>query len=162
MKYKLLPLYPRYNEIYNSEAELLLNGVHDKEVKNIGIVAHYGAGKSSLLKTFRENNSNKDSGLKFLNISLASFNTDLSNKDTSNQEEMEPDDESSFSGVQDIDNAVEKSILQQMLYRKEKTDLPKSQIKRNNNFVASRFVLYFFLIIIAAICVASFMYSCHR
>jgi len=159
MKYKLLPLYPKKNEDYNSESELLLSGVKDKEIKNIGIVAHYGAGKSSLLKTFRENNSSKDSGLKFLNVSLASFNNDSnSSKALTVKSEIEKNT-SKFAngGVQDLDNAVEKSILQQMLYRKEKDDLPKSQIKRNNNFVASKFALYFFLIITAAICAASFI-----
>lgn len=150
MNYKLLPLYPRNSKVYNTEAELLYNGVLDENVKNIGIIAHYGAGKSSLLKTFKDNYSNKETDLKFLNISLASFNSEHKSQKPINGKPVD-------GGVQDLNNDVEKSILQQMLYKKEKNDLPKSQIKRNNNFIGSKYILYFFLIVVAAVCVASFL-----
>jgi len=43
----------------------------EKEIYNIALTGPYGSGKSSILKTFKEQNKNKK--YQFLNISLATF-----------------------------------------------------------------------------------------
>ncbi|MDF7630732.1 hypothetical protein PUG46_15835 [Erwiniaceae bacterium L1_55_4] len=78
-----------------------------KDVKNIAVTGAYGAGKStvisSYMSTFREN--------KFINVSLAGF-------------EMQGNGEPATS------REVELSILQQILYKRNRDELPDSRIDR--------------------------------
>ena len=59
---------------YGNYVEVLHEKVQDNDVKNIGIIAPYGAGKSSLLKTY-ESKYPKE---KKITISLANFNSQVS------------------------------------------------------------------------------------
>jgi hypothetical protein len=78
--------------------------LRNSKVTNIALTAPYGAGKSSILRTFEKNHKQ----YKYLNISLATFKDDG-----------------------DLDNAsIEKSILQQMIYRVKTSEIPKSRFKR--------------------------------
>lgn len=61
-----------YSKIINA-------GIQDNSVQNIAITGSYGAGKSSALKTFKEDYPKK---YKYLNISLANF------RDKDNTEEI--------------------------------------------------------------------------
>lgn len=76
---KLLPLYPQSSEIYENEAKLISMSFSDSKIRNIGVVAQYGAGKSSLIETFRQSYEDGQykihQKLRFLDISLASFNS---------------------------------------------------------------------------------------
>lgn len=83
----------------------LNEALEHEDVKNIAISGSYGAGKSSFIKTFEY--KNKDSKYKFLDISLAAFKKE--DKDIS---------------------LVEKSILQQIFYKVEQGDVPRSRFKR--------------------------------
>ena len=161
---KYLSLAPQSSPDYEASSKLLYEKIKDDSVYNIGIIAQYGAGKSSLIKTFKdiyenkqgkstqsksigENEQNdkreKKTKIKTLNISLANFNVDVKQTKQCN----------------DIDQAVEKSILQQMLYKKEKNDLPKSQIKRIKSFSLKRFfsIIGLFLLVSVAILSLTFL-----
>lgn len=85
----------------------LNEALEHEDVKNIAISGSNGAGKSSFIKTFED--KNKDSKYKFLDISLAAFKKE--DKDIS---------------------LVEKSILQQIFYKVEQGDVPRSRFKRIN------------------------------
>ncbi|MED4799138.1 hypothetical protein P9684_04660 [Bacillus atrophaeus] len=86
-------------------SEALSWGLENKKVKNIALTGPYGSGKSSILNTFQEQHSKEYS---FLNISLATFHTDTN----------------------DVENKLEKSILQQMIYRVHDRTIPFSRFKR--------------------------------
>ncbi|AIW33233.1 NTPase [Bacillus subtilis] len=86
-------------------SEALSWGLKNKKVKNIALTGPYGSGKSSILNTYQEQHSKEYS---FLNISLATFHTDNN----------------------DVENKLEKSILQQMIYRVQDRTLPFSRFKR--------------------------------
>ena len=90
-------------DVYINALEKALD---EDDVKNVAISGSYGTGKSSFLKTF-ENSC--DEKYKFLDISLATFKDDI--KDIS---------------------LVEKSILQQIFYKVEQSQIQKSRFKRIN------------------------------
>ncbi|MCY8282757.1 hypothetical protein MOB80_01670 [Bacillus inaquosorum] len=87
-------------------SEAISWGLENKKVKNIALTGPYGSGKSSLLNTFQEQHSNEYS---FLKISLATFQP---NKN------------------EEVENKLEKSILQQMIYRVHNRTIPFSRFKR--------------------------------
>lgn len=91
----------------------------NKNVKNIALTGPYGSGKSSLIKTYEQSTNNK---YNFLNISLATFKSD---KDKG------------------VENELEKSILQQLIYRVEMKKIPFSRFKRINNVGNMTIILYF-------------------
>ena len=134
-QYEYLPLNPVKDDSYEPNAKLLFNKVKDESIKNIGIIGSYGSGKSSLIKTF-DDCYKKNGKIKSLNVSLASFNGDSfnnaqdnddsrggkqqknnaqDNDDSRDGKQQKNHESENFVGVGDIDNAIEKSILQQML-----------------------------------------------
>ena len=115
---------PIESDDYETEAQILDTQIRKEGVKNIGVVASYGAGKSSAITTYLKRYRRKSLRLpKFVQISLANFNSDEKSKD----------DSKAYS-----ENAIERSILQQLLYSQKKNSLPKSSINRtnkSNNFI---------------------------
>lgn len=109
--HRFVDLAPVDNADLNGNyAEAINYALTNNKIKNIAITGPYGAGKSSIIKTYEKN-----SALKFLNISLAAF------KD---------DDEESKTNKQDQNILIERSILQQMLYGSDANKLPYSRFKR--------------------------------
>jgi regulator of replication initiation timing len=104
----LLDNSPKVSEDYSDAAEILNNKIIAEGVKNIAVVASFGAGKSSAIETYlqthRKGKKAKDT---FTRISLGSFN------DTMYE-----------------DSEVERSILQQLLYSQPKSKLPNSRVER--------------------------------
>jgi hypothetical protein len=86
-------------------------------VNNIALTGPFGAGKSSIIRTFESENP----GYQFLNISLAAFHDP---EQSTVREGREP----KLAGVDQ--KLVEKSILQQMLYGANANELPYSRFKR--------------------------------
>ncbi|BBV00382.1 DNA-binding protein [Providencia hangzhouensis] len=83
-----------------------------QDVKNIAITGPYGAGKSTVILSYLKTQLKQD----FINVSLADFS--LSGK----------------SGEAPLENAeIELSILQQILYKENKDNLPDSRIDRIQN-----------------------------
>ncbi len=60
---------------YGDYADILYQQVLAPDVYNIGIIAPYGAGKSSLIKTYKETKYKKRKRKKVTTISLANFNS---------------------------------------------------------------------------------------
>lgn len=161
VEYKYLELSPVVDEEYTFNSKLLHDKVLDKEIKNIGIVGSYGSGKSSLIKTFCSKFENKDK-IKTLKVSLASFNGDdlNENKDQSCEKLTSADSVGNEKncGIGDIDNAVEKSILQQMLYVESGRKLPFSKIARTESIHWGKYVLAC-VATIAIIALVGFVYD---
>lgn len=105
-----------YSKIINA-------GIQDNSVLNIAITGSYGAGKSSVLKTFKEDYPKK---YKYLNISLANFR------------DKEKTDE--------IQSKIRLSILQQIFYHAHIRKIPDSRFKRIKAFSAWRAMLSLIMI----------------
>lgn len=120
------------NNVYN---DALLWAIEDKTIYNIALSGIYGSGKSSILKKFQENNKEK---YKFFEISLANFeykekNTNLS-EITTTKEENNADDTNDIGDISKVDiNNIEKSVLQQLLYRVDSRTIPYSRFKKITN-----------------------------
>ncbi|MCX6061807.1 MAG: hypothetical protein NT103_06125 [Campylobacterales bacterium] len=96
----------------------LTKAINQEGVTNIAISGSYGAGKTSIINTFLDEQTDKN---KYIRISLASFK---SANNTSN-------DAGNTTFVGDgIGLTIEKSILQQIFYKVEKSKLPYSKLKR--------------------------------
>lgn len=87
-------------------------------INNIAIAGSYGSGKSTILKTFQ----NQNQQYKYLNISLASF------KDNKDAEDS-------------LERKLEISILQQMFYHVIPSTIPDSRFKRIINITRKRLLV---------------------
>lgn len=101
----------------NEYSNAILWGLNNDAIKNIAITGPYGSGKSSILKTFEKNNKK----FNFLNISLGTFKSEK-NIPNLNKEELE---KQTF--------LIEKSILQQILYKVKNQKIPYSRFKKIKN-----------------------------
>ncbi len=126
--------------VYGTYAEAL----HEKIIApnsayNIGIIASYGAGKSSLIATYKEKYELGNS--ESITVSLANFNEEAAKK-----KEEEKDNP-----CMDLEGEIEKSILQQILYREDTKTLPNSRVARIDNFHGARaFIISLFAFFVAA------------
>lgn len=123
---------PKSCEEYATDAAILEKEIKTDGVNNIAIVAKYGAGKSSLIKTYldkyRQNKKNT-----YEQITLSAFN-----------------------GSQQDTLAIERSILQQLLYTQKSTKLPKSKIKRTNKSGIIPAIILSLGVIIFLVCLLMF------
>lgn len=117
---------------FGAYADILQQQVKSENVFNIGIIATYGAGKSSLLKTFKEKRLSYFKRKKVTTISLANFNSPNEQTDDKNSK-AENSNDSFIAPIQDIECNIEKSILEQFLFKESKSKLPHSRIKRIDN-----------------------------
>lgn len=98
---------PIVSDDYEIEAQVLDAQIKKDGVTNIGIVAPYGAGKSSAIATYIKRYKKEGPfRSKHVQISLADFNSD---------EKITSIDSNNYS-----ENAIERSILQQLLYGQKK------------------------------------------
>lgn len=104
-------------------AEAITWGLENDNVKNIALTGPYGSGKSSLLKTYEKKYGES---YHFLSISLATF---------------QPEE------GQNEENDLEKSILQQMIYRVKDRTIPFSRFKRIKHVKNSTIIIYLILLI---------------
>lgn len=116
--------------------------IDTKGINNIALTGGYGSGKSTILKTFQYWNQNN---YNFLNISLAAFNQNklkedlnkiydikISNGKTKDVAEKELANEFKESIVsnEELERQLEISILQQIIYKVDPSNLPESRFKR--------------------------------
>lgn len=104
---KIQPYLDKLNEAIDTEG-----------INNIALTGGYGSGKSTIIKTFRELNPQYE----FLNISLASFNK-KKNDDTLTSSEKKAQKE-------ELERLLEVSILQQIFYHVNPSEIPESRFKR--------------------------------
>lgn len=104
------------------------------DIRNVAVTGPYGAGKSSVLKTWCQA---KEGALRVLTVSLADFDMQKSVSEKEVQlekgksEEVEKNAETS-------DKSIEYSILQQILYKNKKNELPYSRIERISGVTAEQ------------------------
>lgn len=103
--------------------ELISWALNNDDIKNIALTGPYGSGKSSIIKTHVKNNEGKN---EYLNISLATFNT----------------------AVRQDENELEKSILQQMIYKVKNNKIPFTRFKRIKSQKKSRASFYLILFLV--------------
>ncbi|MFY9074077.1 hypothetical protein OZZ08_03865 [Malaciobacter mytili] len=114
-----------------SYLEILKWAIDNKEITNIALSGAYGSGKSSILKAFEENYDYLDK-YKILNLSLATFKEKCDSLITNNANKDETEEKSN--SFVDIDQEqIEKSILQQMMYKESPNTVPNSRFKRIHN-----------------------------
>lgn len=91
-----------------------MGGIKDSDIKNIALTGDLSTGKSSLIKSFKAEYSNK----KYLDISLADF--------CHNEKEGDSEDKEIECNIEN----VEKKILQQMLYSVKNNKIPFSKFSK--------------------------------
>lgn len=96
---------------------------YQPDIRNIAVTGPYGAGKSSVLKTWC-----RDQGeLRVLTVSLADFDMQKQASDDTDDKGKNGED-----GKNEVtsEKSIEYSILQQILYKNKKNELPYSRIER--------------------------------
>lgn len=106
-------LSPTNNSESKETINMLTDFIESKDITNIALSGKYGAGKTSILRTFFDNNSKEI--YKPLYISLGMFGINKNG---------EIDDPNVFC------QEIEKSIIQQIIYKEKPSKLPDSNIKR--------------------------------
>jgi len=121
---------------YDEYATMLYGKVKSQNSDfNIGIVAPYGAGKSSLIETYKK--KYKRHAGKSITISLANFNIEDREQDGKQKDTASGDAE------------IEKSILQQILYKERARRIPHSRVARLDTFRYWRAALVSFFALLA-------------
>lgn len=117
-----------------SYIEALNYAYSQPDIRNVAVTGPYGAGKSSVLKTWCQA---KEDALRVLTVSLADFDMQKSvsekeaHLEKGNFEEVEKNEETS-------EKSIEYSILQQILYKNKKNELPYSRIERISGVTAEQ------------------------
>ena len=132
--------------------KLIKQALDNKKVRNIALTGSYGAGKSSILRTFEKENKEN---YKYLHVSLADFSLE---KQVEINGANTPNNNNNNNGenkTKELLQKIEKSILQQILYRVSGEELPNSRFKRirvpnkkNMSFVVLFILLYFLSFVI--------------
>lgn len=119
------------NGVYSKALLWALNNRKKEDIKNIALTGSYGAGKSSILKTFQKNYKGND--LKFLNISLATFK-DEEPRFNEKGEEIKLD-------KTELLQRIETSILEQIFYHEEDNKIPDSRFKKIKSYSPKKLYL---------------------
>lgn len=98
--------------------------LQEGDATNIALTGPYGSGKSSILLTLRKNFPQYE----YLNISLATLNTDNEYQPKKQEDTKEDKEEQKHSN--NLNRLIEYSILQQLVYRESQSTLPNSRLKR--------------------------------
>lgn len=113
---------------YGKALDWALHNRKTKEIRNIAITGPYGSGKSSILKTYiKQKEYNKNSGLRFLSISLATFKEDIENQAQNEKTDNKITEDSLL-------RLIEISILQQIFYHEKDSKIPDSRFRKIKNF----------------------------
>ncbi|WP_214686087.1 MULTISPECIES: hypothetical protein [unclassified Exiguobacterium] len=130
---KLTPIKNYDLNVYESGLNFIFE---NDDIKNIAITGPYGAGKTSIIESYKEKHKNK----KFINVSLAHFKSENSTENS------------------DIANSqLEGKILNQLLHQIEAKKIPKTNFKvkkkvskrkivMNTMLLISMFLLLFYVL----------------
>lgn len=135
---------------YKEALDWALSKRKEKDIKNIALTGPYGSGKSSVLKTFM--NKNEDESLKFLPISLATFQEEKQEQETKEEKREKETEERKQKGKEtevekrlitlELLRQIEFSILQQIFYREEEHKIPDSRFIRIKTVNKTELFLY--------------------
>lgn len=105
------------------------------DIRNVAVTGPYGAGKSSVLKTWCQA---KEGALRVLTVSLADFDMQKSVSEKEAQQEKGKSEEVE-KNAETSDKSIEYSILQQILYKNKKMScltpaLSVSQVSRQGRY----------------------------
>ncbi|MFR3025853.1 MAG: hypothetical protein ACLTNA_15045 [Bacteroides thetaiotaomicron] len=122
--YSLLPkILEKKDSSYQTVEELscvLNEATEKKDIKNIALTGPFGSGKSSILKTLRQNYRI----FEYLPISLATLQADEQETDEN------LDDKQREARIENLNRKIEYSILQQLIYREKASTVPNSRFRR--------------------------------
>lgn len=138
----------------------LLHALENSDVLNIALTGSYGAGKSSVLKTFFRNHPQ----FKHTYVSLATFSKPILGL-TPQPSGQPPDPDSAPEGPAvivgehspesvDLVNRIEETIVQQLLYAVPAAKVPKTRLKRiaqDSNLSISMRTLGFTMLVVCAL-----------
>lgn len=130
-----------------------------RRIKNIAITGPYGAGKSSIIQTLE----NDYPSFEYLNLSLATLRTDKAthasneheenqNVDTDISEDNIPSPDNDADQIGALNRRIEYSILQQIIYKEESSQVPNSRLRRIRHFKKEELVKYGISIIVFLLC----------
>lgn len=145
LKRKFQKLSPTSNADISAYREALDFAFQQKDLKNIGLTGAFGAGKSSIIKSYEKASNGKRN---FLYISLARFSDDqmvsspckditneigAANKGHSNSRDKARQDQESSNNINDI-VILEGKIINQLVHQIDENKIPKTsfRIKRQN------------------------------
>lgn len=115
--------------------EEALDYVFDSDdIRNIAISGAYGAGKSSILASYKKKHPNQ----KYIHISLAHFNT----------EKKDDSDKNSVS-----ESVLEGKILNQLIHQISSDNIPQTNFKVKQNIRSGRIVKSALLCLVMLVCV---------
>lgn len=133
---------------------ILKSAIDDEEVRNVALSGTYGAGKSSIIKTFERNNPK----YKCLNLSLAAFAEEFqslqkdSNSGNKTQRNKANGEEQSFVNQDVVQmEQLEFSLVQQFFYHVKASGIPDSRFgrirrwNRREKVIWSIAILFFFI-----------------
>ena len=123
---------------YEKEADILNSQISKENVNDVAIVAKYGAGKSSAINTYLRKYRSGDLGKK----------TDLNKLGDPKENQYVRISLSTFNNIEYDEQAIERSILQQLLYCRKKKELPNSKIERTNKSSIWKTILWVAIFII--------------
>lgn len=142
---KLTPVSNAELTVYEDAMDYIFS---NEDIRNIAISGAYGAGKSSIIETYKE--QFKDA--KFLHISLAHFTNNNSEKEGRINNNEESDKKMNDDDALSIENVLEGKILNQLIHQIKAENIPQTKFstKKNINgkllaFRTAEIVLFLFL-----------------
>ena len=161
----LTPIEDADCEVY---FDALKSALEHKDVKNIAVTGPYGSGKSSMIRSFFAK-YNQDGKYKPITITLANFEANVNAKLNSNEEKPKPkshettketDPASPNKGLSEfeLEQLIERSIVQQLFYHEKDETIPNSHFKKIHKESWEEIAvgtLYVFLILLSAIILIS-------
>lgn len=137
---------PKKYDEYVPYAKVLKKQV-DGNIKNIGIVGPYGAGKSSLLRTYieMEKETNHSFENNIIKISLANYDSIINDVASGDK----------YAKEKNVEQNIEKSILQQLFYKNDNINTPNSRfqtLKTNK----SQSIIFSICLVFLIVCILLF------
>lgn len=125
---------------YEQEADIIHSQLIKENVRNVAIVAKYGAGKSSVINTYLHKYRRPSCRKKDI-IPNETIVFDNQKLEKPNKNKYVRISLSTFNDTHYDEHAIERSILQQLLYSRKKDSLPNSKIERTNKTSIRKTVL---------------------
>lgn len=112
------------------------------DIRNVAISGAYGAGKSSVLASYKKKHPNK----KYLHISLAHFNS----------EKKDDKEDKGEKGVSE--SVLEGKILNQLIHQISSDNIPQTNFKVKQNINAGRIIKSALLCLALIVCIGYFCF----